>query len=234
MLADQAIFTSLVRRGKSGYHLVARSPGITGCEASSLARWAPSHGGLIVDAENRSSFNFHPLQGGRFALSRTCEGRPEYSGRGAKQIYTHTLVVDSIKLERAGYRPFVVYRDALALGHFHYQVDPDPVLKQVELSNVYPPIDERLDTLFAREIGRRVFESLVCQIDAAQDVVIRYAGDRAALVEALVNRLPSRTVLECSFATSLTPSSVRPYRIHIVAPPPEAIVGEPVVGSRLK
>ena len=49
MPADQAIFTSLVRRGKSGYHLVARSPGITEAEAGSLARWAPSHGGLIVD-----------------------------------------------------------------------------------------------------------------------------------------------------------------------------------------
>ena len=129
--------------------------------------------------------------------------------------------MDSTKLERAGYRPFAVYRDALP-GHFHYRVDPDPVLKQVELSRVYPPIDQRLDSQFASEIGRRVFESLVAQIDAGQDVVIRYAGDRAALVEALVNRLPSRTVLECSFATSLTPSSVRPYRLYTVAPPSEA------------
>ena len=45
MLAEQAIFTSLARRGKSGYHLVARSPGVTESEASALATWSPSHGG---------------------------------------------------------------------------------------------------------------------------------------------------------------------------------------------
>ena len=48
--AEQAIFTSLPRRGKAGYHLVARSPGVTDAEAKALATWSPSHGALIVDA----------------------------------------------------------------------------------------------------------------------------------------------------------------------------------------
>jgi hypothetical protein len=216
MLADQAIFTSLVRRGKSGYHLVSKSPGVTEGEAGSLSRWAPSHGGLITDEQNPCSFNFHPLPGGRFAISRTCEGRPEYSGRGARQIYTHSLLVSAIVLEKSGYRPFALYRDALALGYLHYQADPDSVLKAVPLSKMYAPVDNKLDSLFAREIGRRVFESLVAQIDAGQDVVIPYGGNRAALVEALVDRLPRETITKCSFATSLAPSSVRPYQIHTV------------------
>ena len=75
-VAEQAIFTSLPRRGKAGYHLVARSPGVSDSEATTLATWSPSHGALIVDAPNRTSVNFLPLPGGRFALSRTCEGRP--------------------------------------------------------------------------------------------------------------------------------------------------------------
>jgi hypothetical protein len=32
-----------------------------------------------------------------------------------------------------------------------------------------------------------------------------------------VDRLPRETIVKCSFATSLAPSSVRPYRIHTVA-----------------
>ena len=50
---EQAIFTSLPRRGTAGYHVVARSPGVSESEAASLATWSPSHGGLIVDASNR-------------------------------------------------------------------------------------------------------------------------------------------------------------------------------------
>src|SRR5205823_490496 len=59
--AEQAIFTSLPRRGKAGYHLVARSPGVSDAEANALTTWSPSHGGLVVDASNHSSANFHPL-----------------------------------------------------------------------------------------------------------------------------------------------------------------------------
>jgi GTPase-associated protein 1, N-terminal domain type 2 len=222
MLAEQAIFTSLVRRGRSGYHLISRSPGVTDNEASSLVLWAPSHGGLMVDEVNRSSVNFHPLPGGRFALSRTCEGRPEYSGRGSKQVYTHSLVIDVETLAASNYRPFALYRDALALGYFHYQIDPDIILKPVKLSRVYPSADERVDSQIVKELGRRLFDSLVVQIDAGQEVVIPYPGERALLAEALVNSLPTESVPKCSFATGLVPSSVRPYRIHVIPPQPAA------------
>src|SRR5262249_47040117 len=113
--AEQAIFTSMTRLGKSGYHLVARSPGVSESDAITLATWSPSHGALIVDAANRTSVNFHPMPGGRYALSRTCEGPPEYSGRGGRQLYTHALILEKAKLQQACYQPFALYRDALAL-----------------------------------------------------------------------------------------------------------------------
>jgi hypothetical protein len=213
---DQAIFTSLVRRGKSGYHLVSRSAGISEGEANALAALAPSHGGLIVDAMNPTSVNFHPLPGGRLAISRTCHGRAEYSGRGARQVYTHSIVFDAARLKRAGYRPFSIYRDALALGYLHYQPDPDPVLKPIALSQVYPRPDETSWSHLAREIGRQHFEALVLQIDAGQNVVLPYDGDRAALAEALVSRLSAESLVKVSFATSLHPSSVRPFRLTLV------------------
>src|SRR5208337_2441493 len=49
-------------------------------------------GSLLLDQYNRVSVNFHPLPSGRFALSRTCEGPPEYSGRGGRQLYTHIMI----------------------------------------------------------------------------------------------------------------------------------------------
>jgi phosphinothricin acetyltransferase len=51
MWVDQAIFTSLNRSGMSGYHVVARSVGVTEAEANALATWSPSLDALIVDAE---------------------------------------------------------------------------------------------------------------------------------------------------------------------------------------
>jgi hypothetical protein len=83
VLADQAIFTSAMRRGKAGYHLVARSPGVTESEARTLSTWCPSHGGMIVDAANSASVNFHPLPSGRYALSRTARGGPNTAAEGA-------------------------------------------------------------------------------------------------------------------------------------------------------
>ena len=58
----------------------------------------------------------------------------------------------------------------------------------------------------------------MCQLDAGQSVVFPYGGDRAALAEFLVGRLPIDSIMRTSFATSLHPSVVRPYRLNLVAP----------------
>lgn len=216
-LAEQAIFTSLARRGKAGYHLVSRSPGLTEPEAAALAAWSPSHGALIVDPANRLSVNFHPLPGGRFAVSRTREGRSEYSGRGGRQVYTHALVVDLAQLRRAGYQPFALYRDALALGHFQYRADPEPVLASVPLSSLHPGSDLGRFAPLVRELGPSTIDSVVAELDAGQSVRFVYPGDRAALAEFLAGRLSHDTLTRMSFATSLQPSAVRPYRLTLVA-----------------
>jgi hypothetical protein len=221
VFAEQAVFTSLTRRGKSGYHVVARSAGLSESEASTLATWSPSHGGLMVDGSNRASVNFYPLPSGRFVLSRTREGRTEYSGRGGKQLYTHALILDAAKLRQAGFQPLAVYRDALALGYFHYQDDPAPVLRPVELSSLYPRRNgDATAPAFSRDLGMPAVDSIDARLDAGQPVVYPYAGDRLALAEFLIGRLPPDTVMRMSFSTSLHPSSVRPYRLTLVAPGP--------------
>src|SRR5271166_2867553 len=129
---EQAIFTSLPRHGRGGYHLVSRSRGVTGPEAQAITRWSPSHGSLLQDQSNRVSVNFFSLPGGRFALSRSCDGPPEYSGRGGRQLYTHILIINAEYLEADAGQPFVIYRNALALGHLFYQINPAELLEPIE------------------------------------------------------------------------------------------------------
>ena len=138
MWVEQAIFTSLPRHGRGGYHLVSRSKGVSGQEAQAISRWSPSHGSLLQDQSNRVSVNFFSLPGGRFALARSCEGPPEYSGRGGRQLYTHILIIDSKTLEAVGGQPFVIYHNALALGHLFYQINPAELLEPIELPGFHP------------------------------------------------------------------------------------------------
>ena len=143
MWVEQAIFTSLPRHGRGGYHLVSRSKGVSGQEAQAISRWSPSHGSLLQDQSNRVSVSFFSLPGGRFALSRSCEGPPEYSGRGGRQLYTHILIIDSKNLEAVAGQPFVIYRNALALGHLCYQINPAELLEPIELPGFHPRSTQR-------------------------------------------------------------------------------------------
>ncbi len=216
---EQAIFTSLTRQGKAGYHVVARSPGVTESEASALATWSPSHGALVIDEANHASVNFFPLPGGRYALSRTCEGVTEYSGRGGRQLYTHALIFESAVVKRAAGHPIALYRDALALGRFHYQPEPPPTLKPVELSVIHRRFSESAWADRALELGLPPLETLRSHLESGQSVKFVHQGDRIALIECLLGILPPELILSVSFATSLQPSAVRPYRLLLVNAP---------------
>jgi hypothetical protein len=209
--AEQAIFTSLPRRGKSGYHLVARSRGVSDLEAGALTTWSPSHGALITDAANRTSVNYHSLPGGRFALSRTCEGPAEYSGRGGRQLYTQTLIFDDKALRQAGNQPWALFRAALALGYFHYRPDPEETLPSVRLLTTYPTPDETYWSERVRALGLTSPSALVEKLCKGQTVELAYDGDRALLAESLTGLAPPESRPQISFATSLRPSMVRPF-----------------------
>jgi len=185
-------------------------------DARALARWAPSHGALIVDGINRTSVNFHPLPSGRLALSRTCAGPPEYSGRGGHQLYTHFLIVDDAALESVGFHPFSIYRDAMALGCFLYQLNPKEVLEPVRLSQLHPHRDAGSWADRADELGLLRPGLVVDRLLSGQSVRFAYTGDRAALAECLIGMLPPQAVHRASFATSLVPSSVRPFALSLV------------------
>jgi hypothetical protein len=217
MWAEQAVFTSLPRRGRNGYHLVSQSRGVGEEDAQALARWAPSHGALIVDESNRTSVNFHRLPSGRFAISRTCAGPPEYSGRGGQQLYTHFLIVDDVALEAVRFQPISIYRDAMALGYLLYHGEPDDVLQPVRLLRMHRVLDAGAWSARAAELGLPPLGPLHERLHAGDPLRFSYAGDRIALAECLVGMLGPGCVRRISFSTGLEPSSVRPFALALVA-----------------
>jgi hypothetical protein len=188
-------------------------------DARALAVWSPSHGALIVDESNSTSIHFYPLPSGRYALSRTCEGPPEYSGRGGRQLYTHILIVDEPALAAVGFQPFTLYRDALALGYFFYQSNPEEWLKPAPLSRFHPRREADAWIARAHELGLPPLEPIRERLLAGRAVRFTYAGDRIALAECLIGSLPPDAVRHTSVATSLVPSSVRPFVLALVDKP---------------
>jgi len=213
---EQAIFTSLPRHGRGGYHLVSRSKGVSGPEAQAISRWSPSHGSLLQDQSNRVSVNFYALPGGRFGLSRSCEGPPEYSGRGGRQLYTHILILDDRNLEAVSWQPFVISNNALALGHLYYQINPPELLPSIELPGFHPVRDPAAWLDRAARLGLPPLEPLRDRLLAGRAVRFSFAGDRALLAECLIGCLPGDRVGRVSFATSLQPSSMRPFVLSLV------------------
>jgi len=185
-------------------------------DAQALARWAPSHGALIVDGRNRTSVNFHRLPSGRFALSRTCAGPPEYSGRGGHQLYTHFLIVDDAVMQAVGFQPFSIYRDAVALGYFMYQPDPSEFIEPVLLSQLHPAWDAAHWAVRAVELGLPPLEPLQKELQSGHRLRFAYPSDRIALAECLIGLLSPEIVTGISFSTSLVPSSDRPFVLTLV------------------
>jgi GTPase-associated protein 1, N-terminal domain type 2 len=216
MRVEQAIYTSLARDLKSGYHVVSRSRGVSEADARALAAWAPSNGALMVDDANRVSVNFHPLPEGRFALTRTCEGLPEYSGRGGRQLYTHALIFTTDQLDRSSYQTIPLYRDALSLGHARYRVNPEPILEAVPLSECHGLRDPAYWRARASDLGARDLPALERRLRADEPVRLHYPGDRILLTECLLGILTRDLVASLSFSTSLRSSSVRPYRLSLL------------------
>src|SRR5208337_3894072 len=198
---EQAIFTSLPRHGRGGYHLVSRSKRVSGEEAQAISRWSPSHGSLLQDQSNRVSVNFFSLPGGRFALSRSCEGPPEYSGRGGRQLYTHILIVDNEGLQEVSAQPFVIYHNALALGHMYFRPAPPRMIEPVELPAFHLPRTQLEWIDRAEELGLPDLRPLRNRIQSGRAVRFPYSGDRTLLAECLIGCLNPDDVRRLSSAT---------------------------------
>jgi hypothetical protein len=169
-----------------------------------------------MDANNRTSVNFHSLPGGQPALSRTCAGPPEYSGRGGFQLYTHYLILADADLQAAGFQPFAIYRDAIALGHLLFQVEPPEVLEPVLLSQLHQTREAAPKADCVIDLGSSTLRQLQERLGSGHPVRFAHEGDRIALAECLIGVLAPEAVRNISFSTSLVPSADRPFLLTLV------------------
>jgi hypothetical protein len=211
MRAEQAIYTSARTNRASGYHLIAQSSGIDEHQARALIQWCPSHAGLASEETGASSLNFHPLDDGWVALSRTVYGGPEYSARGGLQIVTRVLLLRSEYLAGYQYDPVMVAQVAMAFGHLRLEPSAPEVLPTLDL----PDRPNR-----AEPVGDPVTDSLVnriwnCVTSGKRALVV---GAQAPLLvlALLLASLPERQRLDLAFTTGLKPSMNRPFRLHFL------------------
>lgn len=215
MWLEQAVFTSSKTRRGEGYHVVAKSPGISDDLVVALTRWCPSHASLQSNDVNAESTNYHPLSTDMVAISRTMYGLKEFSGRGGLQVVTIAILLRRSQL--AGYENncFRLARVARSLGYLRWRPHIPEQISPIELPNW-----EWSEALLHREL-----EELDDSYPPRQVAAILQAGQRVALVtgsnpnqvaEEVIQSLPTDDRPSCYFTTGLKWSKQRPFRLQLL------------------
>jgi len=210
MRLEQAIYTSSKTRRGEGYHVVARSAGITSENVTALNRWCPSHAVLGSDT-NAETMNFHPLAEGGYALSRTTHGGKEFSGRGGLQVVTIVLLLKPRHLAGYDNNPFRLARVAQSLGHLRWSPGFSERLPLVEL----PDVERAEEDLFSDDDFPNV-HGILHRLKSRQRVACISPSLGAEIVEGTIRRLPVPKRLDVSFTTGLKWSKQRPFALHII------------------
>lgn len=210
MRLEQAIFTSSKTRRGEGYHVVARSAGITSEDVTALNRWCPSHAVLGGDT-SAETMNFHPLAEGGYALSRTTHGGKEFSGRGGLQVVTIALVLKPRHLAGYDNNPFRLARVAQSLGYLRWSLGFSEKLPLVELPDV-----ERAETELLSNDDFPYVNGILHRLKNRQRVACISTTLASEIVEGTLRRLPVPKRLEVSFTTGLKWSKQRPFALHVI------------------
>jgi len=208
---EQAVFTSAVTNRRSGYHLVATSPGIVDADAKELSNWGPSHDSLVERSDDLASINFHPLPSGAYCISRTVAQGNEPSGRGVR-VYTQCLVADEAAMGRFSNNPFLLLETAQAAGFLTVHDRVPDALPALDLPGRAAAVEQpRLERL-AADPGPLWMGTLTQA--ALESACLAIAGaDVKPLVAGLMSLLPPECRCEFSFSTGLKFSIQRPFRI---------------------
>ena len=210
MLVEQTVFASGKTRYGEGYHVVARSAGISRETVVGLTHWSPSHSSLQSTNADFSSLNYHPLPENRLAVSRTVYGDREFSGRGGLQVVTMALVLTQQQFSGYDNHAFRLMRVARAMGLLRWQPRFAETLPPVEL-----PDEEESERLLQRE-------NLTPHAQVSNAIELLRAGKRVAIVgsdrehcEAIVDQLGPHERVHCFFSTGLNASNQRPFKVQV-------------------
>jgi hypothetical protein len=210
---EQAIYTSAATGRATGYHIVARSPGLHDEDARELTIWCPSHDSFMDSVPEAMSYNFHPLPSGSYCISRTVPAGWEYSGRGGVRVYTHCLIVPAETLLKFSNNPFSLLKAALASGTMDIR-DPLPAqLEPIVLAGGSTTVDQNLLVELAGHPGPHAVAAL---LQGARDSICLAVGGAAGaekLIAGILNCLPLTHRPEFSFSTGLKFSPRRQFRL---------------------
>ncbi|MCA9112236.1 MAG: hypothetical protein KDA52_19940 [Planctomycetaceae bacterium] len=213
MQVEQALFTSAQTRHARGYHLVARSSGITDNMAKALAVWSPSHDSLVESHAAAESLNYYRLNDEWAALTRSVNGESEYSNRGGLRLETNMLVFRASQLAGYDHHPLLLADTALSLGHLRLRDRTPQQLGTIELpQSSWGRIDEPgLNDESSHEFAVRVIKQLT-----RSRVMIIGAARPKMMVQAVLDRLPPRVRGRVTFSTGLRPSLHRPFSLQFL------------------
>lgn len=213
MHVDQAIFTSVQNGRVQGYQLAARSAGVDDRLAQALIRWGPSHAALCGVDPTAESINFHLVCNGRFALSRTVYGGPEYSDRGGFQLHTQFVIFDGEYLSKYDYNPVALFRLARTEGGLQWSPGFSPQLPPVQIPEAnaaafWPLPPSEWEDAFAKTIYERVRRR--------ERLAITQCFHPLPLLQRLFHRFRDSQRLDISFTTGLKPTANRPFLLHLL------------------
>jgi hypothetical protein len=126
------------------------------------------------------------------------------------------LIVDDAVMRGAGFQPFSIYRDAIALGYLLYRPEPGELLEPVSLAQLHAARNAVFWANRAVELGLPPLGPLQKQLESGRPLQFAYSGDRMALAECLIGLLAPEVVTATSFSTSLLPSSDRPFVLTLI------------------
>ena len=222
---EQAIFTSAENATMKGYQIVARSAGIDRALAQQLCRWSPSHGSICDENPDHWVLSTFPVAGGRFAVTRTVWGGPEYSGRGGTQVVTQILVVREDQFARYQCNAFALAQTAITLGQLRLCPMPPLRLPFVTLPDrpLVPCVDapqgpiSKFHRVHASDgVGAASILDVLQRLHNKQSVAVIGATDPIKFASHVIERIPSDERPTISVTTGLEPTLGRPFRLHFL------------------
>ncbi len=213
MLVEQALFTSAQTQHARGYHLVARSPGITDDMVKALAVWSPSHDSLVESHASAESLNYYRLDDDWAALTRSVNGESEYSNRGGLRLETNMLVFRASQLAGYDHHPLSLANTALSLGHLRLRARTPQQLEVIELPQ--SSWGKLAETDSSDETDHDFIERIVRELTRSRVMIIGAAQPRS-VVQAVLDQLPEHERGRITFSTGLRPSLHRPFGLQFL------------------
>lgn len=211
MLLEQAVYTSAKTKLREGYHIVAKSTGVSNEVTTALNRSCPSHDSLQCLDANFQSLNFHDLGNGMFSISRSVYGGKEFSNRGGLQVATIVLLARREQLAGYDYNVIRLARAAQSLGHLRWTPRFPSQLPRVEIPDAGANIHgERL------EHAVRERDQLLAHWRSGKTVVVVTDTSADELMESCVLALSAEERLLLSFTTGLKWTKQRPFQLYVL------------------